>query len=131
MKVEQTCIYPASKLRQLAKKLESSKANAHHIKQASSNTQAAQVNLLCHQHTELAQKKKKGHKCKQHFKPKEGKPPYKKHSNPSQAHGSQNCSSKCGDTRHSQGFSCPAKKNSPIWGWGGLSKMSKKSPKCP
>ena len=25
----------------------------------------------------------------------------------------------------------PKKKNSPIRGWGGLSKMSKKSPKCP
>ena len=70
--------YPASKVRQLAKKLESSKATARHIKQATSNAQAAQINLLCHQCTELAQKKKKGHKCKQHFKPKQGKPPYKK-----------------------------------------------------
>ena len=88
--------YPASKVQQLAKKLESSKATARHIKQATSNAQAAQIN----QCTELAQKKKKGDKCKQHFKPKEGKPPYKKCSNPSQAHGSQDCCSKCGDTRH-------------------------------
>ena len=102
--------YLASKVRQLAKKLESSKATAHHIKQATSNAQAVQINLLCHQRTELAQKKNKGHKCKQHFKPKEGKPPYKKRSNPSQAHGSQDCCSKCSDTRHAQGFSCPAKK---------------------
>ena len=102
--------YPASKARQLAKKLESSKATACHIKQATSNAQAAQINLLRHQRTELAQKKKKGHKCKQHFKPKEGKPPYKKRSNPSQAHGSQDRCSKCGDTRHAQGFSCLAKK---------------------
>ena len=51
--------YPASKVRQLAKKLESSKATARHIKQATSNTQAAQINLL-HQWTELAHKKKKG-----------------------------------------------------------------------
>ena len=70
--------YPASKVRQLAKKLESSKATARHIKQATSNTQAAQINLLQHQRTELAHKKKKGQKCKQHFKSKEGKPPYKK-----------------------------------------------------
>ena len=101
--------YPASKVRQLAKKLESSKAMARHIKQVTSNAQAAQINLLHHQHTELVQKKK-GHKCKQHFKSKEGKPPYKKHPRPSQAHGSQDRCSKCGDTRHAQGFSCPAKK---------------------
>ena len=102
--------YPASKVRQLAKKLESSKATAWHIKQATSNAQAAQINLLRHQRTELAHKKKKGHKRKQHFKSKEGKPPYKKHPHPSQAHGSQDRCSKCGDTRHAQGFSCPAKK---------------------
>ena len=97
-------------MRQLAKKLESSKATAWHIKQATSNAQAAQINLLHHQCTELAHKKKKGHKCKQHFKPKEGKPPFKKHPHPSQAHGSQDHCSKYGDTRHAQGFSCPAKK---------------------
>ena len=101
--------YPASKVRQLAKKLESSKATARHIKQATSNAQAAQINLLRHQWTELAHKKMKGPKCKQHFKSKEGKPPYKKH-HPSQAQDSQDCCSKCGDTRHAQGFSCPAKK---------------------
>ena len=102
--------YPASKVCQLAKKLESSKATAHHIKQATSNAQADKINLLRHQHTELSQKKKKGHKRKQHFKSKDSKPPYKKHHNPSQAHGSQDHCSKCGDTRHAQGFSYPAKK---------------------
>ena len=102
--------YPASKVRQLAKKLESSKATARHIKQATSNAQAAQINLLRHQRTELSQKKKKGHKRKQHFKSKDSKQPYKKHPHPSQAHGSQARCSKCGDTRHAQGFSCPAKK---------------------
>ena len=101
--------YPTSKLCQLAKKLESRKATARHIKQATSNAQAAQINLLHHQLTELAQKKT-GHIHNQHFKSKEGKPPYKKHPHPSQAHGSQDCYSKCGDTRHAQGFSCPAKK---------------------
>ena len=38
--------YPASKVRQLAKKLESSKATARHIKQATSTAHAAQINLL-------------------------------------------------------------------------------------
>ena len=79
--------YP-SKVHQLEKKLESSKATARHIKQATSNAQAAQINLLRHQRTELAQKKKKEHKCKPHFKPKDSKPPQKKLFNPSQAHSS-------------------------------------------
>ena len=102
--------YPASKVRQLAKKLESSKATARHIKQATSHPQAAQINLLRHQWTKLAHKKKTRHKHKQHFKSKDGKPPQKKLFNPSQAHGSPDCCSKCGDTRHAQGFTCPAKK---------------------
>ena len=41
-------------MRQLAKKLESSKATACHIKQVAGDLQAAQINLLRHQHTELA-----------------------------------------------------------------------------
>ena len=45
--------FPASKVRQLAKKLESSKATACHIKQVAGDLQAAQINLLRHQHTEL------------------------------------------------------------------------------
>ena len=50
--------YPVSKVCQLAKKLESSKATARHIKQAISNVQVAQINLLRHQWTELAYKMK-------------------------------------------------------------------------
>ena len=38
--------FPASRVRQLAKKLESSKATARHIKQVSGKPQAAQINLL-------------------------------------------------------------------------------------
>ena len=45
--------FPASKVRQLAKKLESSKATACHIKQVAGDLQAAQINLLRHQCTEL------------------------------------------------------------------------------
>ena len=44
--------YPVSKLCQLAKKPESRKATAQHIKQANSNAQATQINLLHHQLTE-------------------------------------------------------------------------------
>ena len=45
--------FPASKVRQLAKKLESSKATVRHIKQVAGDLQAAQINLLRHQRTEL------------------------------------------------------------------------------
>ena len=44
---------PASMVRQLAKRLESSKATACHIKQVAGDPQATQINLLRHQHTEL------------------------------------------------------------------------------
>ena len=54
--------FPASRVQQLAKKLESSKATVRHIKQVSGKPQATQINLLQHQRTELPQhryKKKK------------------------------------------------------------------------
>ena len=44
---------PASKVRQLKKKMESSKATAKHIKQVASDPQAAQISLMHHLHTEL------------------------------------------------------------------------------
>ena len=37
---------PASRVCQLAKKLESSKATVHHIKQVASDPQATQINLM-------------------------------------------------------------------------------------
>ena len=46
-------IFPASKVRQLAKKMESSKVTARHIKQVASEPQAAQIHLIQHQCTEL------------------------------------------------------------------------------
>ena len=45
--------FPGSKVRQLAKKLESSKSTARHIKKMSSDPQATQVNLLMYQRTEI------------------------------------------------------------------------------
>ena len=45
--------FPASKVQQLAKKMESSKATARHIKQVAGDSQVAQINLMCHQCTEL------------------------------------------------------------------------------
>ena len=117
--------FPASRVWQLAKKLESSKARARHIKQVSGEPHAAQINLLHHQRTELPHhkhNKKKSHakfnrnsnkpQCRNdlshsqkikgnHFPPTSNKPP------PS---GNHNQCSKCGDTTHWEGFTCPAKK---------------------
>ena len=50
--------FPANKVRQLAKKkMESSKATAKHFKQVASDPPAAQINLMCHQYTELPSSK--------------------------------------------------------------------------
>ena len=45
--------FPASKVRQMAKKLESSQATAKHMKKVTRDPEAVQVNLLRHQRTEL------------------------------------------------------------------------------
>ena len=58
--------FPTSKVRQLAKKMESSKANARHIKQVGSDPQVAQINLMWHQSTDLPVSK---HKNKSFVKP--------------------------------------------------------------
>ena len=46
--------FPASKVYQLAKKYESSKATARHIKQVAGEMQATQIHLMRHQCTELS-----------------------------------------------------------------------------
>ena len=51
--------FPASKVRQLAKIMESSKSTARHIKQVASDPQADQVNLKRHQRTDLPPTKRK------------------------------------------------------------------------
>ena len=45
--------FPASKVQQLAKKMESSKATAKHIRQVAGDLPVAQIQLMHHQHTEL------------------------------------------------------------------------------
>ena len=45
--------FPAIKVRQLAKKMESSKSTARHIKAVASDLQAAEFNLVRHQRTDL------------------------------------------------------------------------------
>ena len=55
--------YPAAKVQQMAKTLESSKASAKHNKWHTSNMLGgAQINKLRHNHTSLPAKKKKGGK---------------------------------------------------------------------
>ena len=56
--------FPASKVRQLAKKMESSKVTARHIKQVASDPEMAQINLMRHQCTDLPASK---HKKKKSF----------------------------------------------------------------
>ena len=45
--------FPTSKVRQLAKKMGSSKATAKHIRQVAGDLPGAQIHLMHHQHTEL------------------------------------------------------------------------------
>ena len=51
--------FPASKVRQLAKKMHSSNSTARHIKAVASDPQVAQVNLMRHQRTDLPPSKSK------------------------------------------------------------------------
>ena len=62
--------FPASRVQQLAKKLESSKVTTRHIRQVFGEPQATQINLLRHQRTELPQNRYK--KKRSHTKPKPG-----------------------------------------------------------
>ena len=76
--------FPASKVRQLAKEMEASKATARHLKQVVSDPQAAQINLMRHQRTDLPPSKHQrkafksrppSHKC---YTNEEQVPPYKR-----------------------------------------------------
>ena len=113
-------MFPASKVRQPAKKMKASKAKACHIKEIASNPQAAQINLMRHQHTDLPSSKHK--KKQQSFKSRppshkrysskhnQEVPPYKKKFDPPQAHTRKNRYSRHGDSKHVEGFTSPAKK---------------------
>ena len=98
--------------------MEASKAAVHHIKQVVSDPQVVQINLVRHQCTDLPPSK---HNKKQSFKSRlpshkqytsdqQLVPPYKKKFDPKQAHTSRDRWSKGGDSKHVEGFRCPAKK---------------------
>ena len=111
----------ASKVRQLAKRMETSKATAYHTKQVASDPQVAQVSLMRHQRTDLPPSKHK--KKSQSFKsrPQSHKRylgehnqhqvlPYKKKFDPKQVHSRKDRCSMCRDSKHVEGFKCPARK---------------------
>ena len=101
-------------------KLESSKATACHIKQVAGDLQAAQINLLRHQRTELPagkyKKKRSSMKPKQSNNKIQGQDGYhlqvqpKKKFDTRGVHNDKTRCSKCGDSVHIEGFQCPAKK---------------------
>ena len=115
-------------MRQLAKKLESSKVTAHHIKQVAGDLQAAQINLLRHQRTELppdtrqqsfqlgSKKKRSNMKPRQSNSKNQGHDGYHLQAQPKKkfdtrgVHNDKTRCSKCGDSVHIEGFQCPAKK---------------------
>ena len=99
--------------------MEASKAITHHIKQVSSDPQVAQINLMRHQRSDLPpskikQKQKsfksrsKSHKMysSEH---KQQVPHYKKEFDPNQAHPRKDRCSKCGDSKHVEGFKVSCK----------------------
>ena len=108
--------FPVCKVCQLAKKMESSKTTARHIKQVAGDLQVAQINQMHHQCTELSngkyKKKKSSAKQKQvKHKNVEQSPPnqYKKSFDHRLAHKNKDRCSKCGDSAHPEGFQWPAK----------------------
>ena len=99
--------FPASKVCQLAKKYESSKATARHIKQIAGEVQATQINLMRYQCTELSNGKYKKRKPQAKPRPMQNKngqqkPPshYKKSFDPKGAHKQKDRCSKWGDSTH-------------------------------
>ena len=104
-----------SKVRQLAKMMESSKATVRHIKQVASDPQTAQSNLMRHQHKDISASK---HKMS-FVKP---RPPsdkndasdrqnnYKKSFDAKNVYKNKERYQKCWDSNHIEGFQCSAKK---------------------
>ena len=114
--------FPASKVRQMAKKLESSQATAKHMRQVTKDPQATQINLLRHQRTELPpskfqRKQNKIYRARQatnkHYQEDEYKERMPQvngrfHKNPQEHTSPEERCSKCGDTSHIEAFRYPA-----------------------
>ena len=114
--------FPASRVRQLAKMLDSSKATVGHIKQVAGDPQAVQINLLRHQCTELPTGKYKKKRLPVKSKQSNHKPQssesyhaqaqHKKRFDSKSTHNNKDRCSKCGDTAHLEEIQCPAKNTS-------------------
>ena len=112
--------FPTSKGRKLAKRMESSKATACYIRQVAGDPQAAQINLLRHQCTELSagkyKKKTSSIKSSQSNYENPGNEnlqvssQHKKQFDAKNAHHNKERCSRCGDSTYVKGFQCPAKK---------------------
>ena len=108
--------FPASKVRQLAKKMESSKATTKHIRQVAGDLPVAQIQLMQHQLTELPArnypKRKQTSAARwklQNHKGPEIPTPLKPSDLRKPDIHSNKCT-RCGDTLHAKGFQCPARK---------------------
>ena len=107
--------FPASRVHQVVKKFESSKATVHHIKRVAGDQHATQINLMRHQRTEFPTNRHK--KRRPTGKPKLQKTPespvtnqVKKLYDSRKTHKMPDHYNKCSDSIHAQGFQCPAKK---------------------
>ena len=94
--------------------MESSKATAKHIRLVAGDLPAAQIHLMCHQHTKFPtgnyNKQKKATKQKpQNHRPTEQQTLEKPFDLRNMHKQSDRCI-RCGDTIHAKGFQCPAKK---------------------
>ena len=108
--------FPASKVRQLAKKMESSKSTARHIKQVAGDPQAAQVNLMSDLPPSKSKQKQHSHKSrsKSHkmysSEHNHNIPHHKKKFDQSQTHQRKHTYSKVCDSKYIEGFKYPARK---------------------
>ena len=106
--------FPASKVRQLAKKMESSKSMVIHIKAVASDPQVEKIYLMRHQRTDLPPNKAKQKQHSHNARSKSFKryssdgnqqhPPPKRKFDPNPAHNRKDRCHKCGDSKHVEGF---------------------------
>ena len=99
--------------RQLAKKMESSRATAKHIRQVTCDLPAAQIHLMCHQHTKLLARNYNKHKKVTKQKAQNHRPTEqmsKKSFDLWKLDKPSDRCIRCSDTLHAKGFQCPAKK---------------------
>ena len=94
--------FPASKVQQLAKKMESSEATAKHIRQVAGDLPAAQIHLMCHQHTKLPARNYNKHKKPAKQRPQNHRPEQmaKKSFDLWKPEKLSNKCIRCGDTSH-------------------------------